>query len=100
VQSCTLMMKTQLRFASTFRTVAMGTTLLLVAPLAHAEPEVEGDTPHPRLAPGLKLSLNVEPGLAVALTAPQSQRTDLGLGQTVKLLFGATRYLAVGLTVA
>lgn len=100
LQSRTLMMKTQARLASTFRAVAMGITLLLVAPLARAEPEVEGDMPPPRLAPGLKLSVSVEPGLAVALTAPQSQRTDTGLGQTVKLLFGVTRYLAVGPTAA
>jgi len=93
-------MNPQTRFASTFRTVAMGTTLLLVAPLAHAEPEDEADTPHPRLAPGLKLSVSVEPSLAVALTDPQAQRTDTGLGQTVKLLFGVTRYLAVGPTAA
>jgi outer membrane protein OmpA-like peptidoglycan-associated protein len=78
----------------------MGTTLSLVAPLAHAEPAVEADTPAPRLAPGLKLSLHVEPALAVAMTDPQSQRTDAGVGQTVKLLFGVTRYLEVGPTAA
>jgi outer membrane protein OmpA-like peptidoglycan-associated protein len=102
LQSCTLMMKTQTRFASTLRIVAMGTTLLLVAPVARAEPEPEtdGDTPPPRLASGLKLSLSVEPGVAVALTDPQSERTDTGLGQTLKLLFGVTRYLAVGPTAA
>jgi outer membrane protein OmpA-like peptidoglycan-associated protein len=86
------------RFVSIVRGVAAGTTLLLVAPLAHAEPEpeVNGDAPPARLAPGLKLSLSVEPGLAVALADPQSERTDAGLGQTVKLLFGATRYLGIG----
>jgi outer membrane protein OmpA-like peptidoglycan-associated protein len=77
----------------------MGTTLLLVAPLAHADPETDGDAP-PRLAPGLKLELSVEPGLALALTAPQSQRTDAGFGQTLKLLFGVTRYLELGPTAA
>jgi outer membrane protein OmpA-like peptidoglycan-associated protein len=77
----------------------MGTTLLLVAPLAHADPETDGDAP-PRLAPGLKLELSVEPGLALALTDPQSQRTDAGFGQTLKLLFGVTRYLELGPTAA
>jgi outer membrane protein OmpA-like peptidoglycan-associated protein len=88
------------RFISILRGVAAGTTLLLVSPVAHAEPEPEGDAPPLRLAPGLKLSLSVEPGLAVALSDPQSERTDAGLGQTVKLLFGVTRYLAIGPTAA
>lgn len=92
-------MKANNRFASTLCGVMTGTTLLVTS-LAYAEPEVEGDTPPPRLAPGLKLSLSVEPALAVALTDPQSQRTEAGLGQTLKLLFGVTRYLAVGPTAA
>jgi outer membrane protein OmpA-like peptidoglycan-associated protein len=78
----------------------MGATLLLVTPLAHAEPEAEDDAPARRLAPGLQLSLSVEPSLAVALTNPQSQRTDAGFGQTLNLLFGVTRYLALGPTAA
>jgi len=70
----------------------MGTTLLLLTPRAHAgptepegdaEPQAEADAPARRLAPGLKLSLSVEPGVAVALTSPQSQRTDAGFGQTL-----------------
>ena len=80
--------------------VVMGTTLLLVTPLAHAEPEAEDQAPARGLAPGLKLSLSVEPGLAVALTDPQSKRTDAGFGQTLKLLFGVTRYLELGPTAA
>jgi len=94
------MIKANTRFASTLRGVVIGTTLLFVAPLAHAEPEVEGNASPPRLAPGLKLSLSVEPGIAVALAEPQSQRTDAGMGQTIKLLFGVTRYLGVGPTAA
>jgi outer membrane protein OmpA-like peptidoglycan-associated protein len=88
----------------TFRGVAMSTTLMLVAPLAsvaHAEPEAEAEAEAPaRFAPGLKLSLSVEPGLALALTAPQSARTEAGFGQTLKLLFGVTRYLEIGPTAA
>jgi len=91
------MIKVNSRFATILRGVVTGTTLLLVTPLAHAEPEVEGNASPPRLAPGLKLSLSVEPGLAVALTEPQSQRTEAGMGQTIKLLFGVTRYLGVEL---
>ena len=88
-------------FVSALRGVAMGTTLLLVVPVAHAEPEPEAEADAPaRMAPGLKLSLSVEPGLALALTAPQSQRTDAGFGQTLKLLFGVAPYLELGPTAA
>src|SRR4051812_19977327 len=88
------------------RGVVLGATLLLVTPLAHGEPEgdaeppteahAESDAPSRGLAPGLKLSLSVEPGVALALTDPQAQRTSAGFGQTLKLLFGVTRYLAIG----
>jgi outer membrane protein OmpA-like peptidoglycan-associated protein len=84
----------------------MAATLLLCAPLAHAgpesdaEPQAESEVPARRLAPGLQLSLSVEPAVAVALTSPQSERTDAGFGQTLKLLFGVTRYLEVGPTAA
>lgn len=93
-------MTSQTRIVTALRGVVMGTTLLLVTPLAHAEPDAEGDAPARRPAPGLQLSLSVEPGLAVALTNPQSQRTDAGFGQTLNLLFGVTRYLALGPTAA
>jgi outer membrane protein OmpA-like peptidoglycan-associated protein len=88
------------RTLSTLCGVALGTTLLLLPALARAEPEAEDEAPARRLAPGLAMSLSVEPGLAVALTSPQSQRTDAGFGQTLNLLFGVTRYLAVGPTAA
>jgi len=92
------------RLAATLGGVVMGTTLLLLTPLAHAEPDVdveaESETTAPRLASGLRMSLSVEPGLALALTAPQSQRTDAGFAQTLKLMFGVTRYLDLGPTAA
>lgn len=90
------------RTVSTLAGAVIGTALLLVTPLAQAEPEAEGDADAmaPRLAPGLRLSLSVEPGLAMALTNPQSQRTDAGFGQTLNLLFGVTPYLALGPTAA
>lgn len=90
------------RTVSTLAGAVIGTAVLLVAPLALAEPEaeVDADATAPRLAPGLRLSLSVEPGLALALTNPQSQRTDAGFGQTLNLLFGVTPYLALGPTAA
>jgi outer membrane protein OmpA-like peptidoglycan-associated protein len=82
----------------------IGTTLLLVTPLAQAEPEadveVDAQAASPRLAPGLRMSLSIEPGLAMALTNPQSRRTEAGFGQTLNLLFGVTPYLALGPTAA
>jgi outer membrane protein OmpA-like peptidoglycan-associated protein len=83
--------------------VVMGTTLMLAAPLAHAQPPIEtdteGDASARRLEP-FQLSVSVEPGLAMAMTDPQSQRTDAGFGQTLKLLFGVTPYLEIGPTAA
>src|SRR6185295_2725042 len=97
---------THARRETGLRRAAMAATLLLCAPLAHAgpesdaEPQAESEVPARRLAPGLQLSLSVEPAVAVALTSPQSERTDAGFGQTLKLLFGVTRYLEVGPTAA
>lgn len=90
------------RTVSILAGAVIGATLLLVPSLAHAqpEPEVDADAAAPRMAPGFRFSLSVEPGLAMALTAPQSQRTDAGFGQTLKLLFGVTPYLALGPTAA
>jgi outer membrane protein OmpA-like peptidoglycan-associated protein len=89
------------KIVSTLAGAAIGTALLLVTPLAQAEPEAELDANAalPRPAPG-RLSLSVEPGLAMALTNPQSQRTDAGFTQTLNVLFGVTPYLALGPTAA
>ncbi len=74
-------------------------TLLLVAPIAHAEEAVvQEEAPH--LAGGLQLSLKLEPGLALALTDPQSRDTELGMGHTLKVLIGLNRYLSVGPSLA
>jgi hypothetical protein len=80
--------------------VVFGASLLVAAPLAHAQPDPEGDPALRRSAPGLQMSVAIEPGLAIALTDPQSQRTDAGFGQTLKLLFGVGRYLELGPTAA
>jgi outer membrane protein OmpA-like peptidoglycan-associated protein len=87
-------------FVPILRRVVLGASLLLAAPLAHAQPDPEGDPASRRLAPGVQMSIAVEPGLAVALTDPQSQRTDAGFGQSLKLLFGVGRYLELGPTAA
>ena len=47
----------------------MGTTLLLVAPLAHAEPEAEDDAPARRLTPGVQVSLAQRAGDPTAAQA-------------------------------
>ena len=41
-------------------------------------------------------SLKLEPGIAIPLTAPQSQVYDVGGGQSLKALFGLTPYVDVG----
>ncbi len=44
------------------------------------------------------VSIKVEPGLGIPLTAPQSTIYDAGGGQSLKALFGISRYLDVGPT--
>jgi hypothetical protein len=44
-------MTSQTRLVATLRGLVMGTTLLLVTPLAHAEPDAEDGAQAPRLAP-------------------------------------------------
>lgn len=41
-------------------------------------------------------SLKLEPGVAIPLTAPQSQLYGVGGGETLKALFGLNRYLDIG----
>jgi len=75
----------------------MGAALLLFVPLAHAQEAVdEPDAGSRGLAPGLHMSLRLEPGIAVALTDPQDDMTNTGLGQTVKVMFGLNRFLELG----
>lgn len=77
---------TLLRFASIATVLGLGTS-------TSAESVDEG-APAP-LKSGLQMSVKLEPGLASALTNPQSSRTDLGMNHTVQLLFGLNRYLAI-----
>jgi outer membrane protein OmpA-like peptidoglycan-associated protein len=61
-----------------------------------ADSDVALEDAAPAAMPDFRMSLKLEPGLAVALSNPQSQRTEAGVGQTIKLLFGLTPYLEVG----
>ena len=38
----------------------------------------------------------IEPGLTIPLTAPQSELYDVGVSQSVKALFGLTKFLDIG----
>lgn len=81
----------------------MSAALLLASPQARAQAHDDvvvtadrSDDEAPRLAPGVRMSLHVEPGVAMALTKPQSDLFDTGGGQSIRLLFGLGRYLALG----
>lgn len=50
----------------------------------------------PTFGPGPQVSVKIEPGLATALTEPQSGMTETGFRQAVKVLFGVSRYFAFG----
>lgn len=70
--------------------------VLLIAPVAYAQESDDESAAPRRLSAGAKISMKIEPGLAVAMTSPQSNLTDAGLGATIKLLFGVSRYLHIG----
>lgn len=53
----------------------------------------------PGAANAVNFSLKLEPGIAIPLSAPQSQLYDVGGGESLKALFGINRYLDVGPTV-
>ena len=50
----------------------------------------------PLAANALDFSMKLEPGVSVALSAPQNEVYSLGVGQTAKMLFGITSFLDVG----
>ena len=50
----------------------------------------------PTFGSGPQVSVKIEPGLATALTEPQSGMTETGFRQAVKVLFGVSRYFAFG----
>jgi outer membrane protein OmpA-like peptidoglycan-associated protein len=81
--------------------------LLLIPAVARAqevetdvEADVETEASAPQLASGLRLALRLEPGVALAMTDPQSDLTDAGFAQTIKLMVGVTRYLELGPSVS
>jgi outer membrane protein OmpA-like peptidoglycan-associated protein len=72
-----------------------GVTLLLLAPFAQAtDVQTPGRNPLPT-QPGA-FALKLEPGVALALSDPQSQIFKVGAGQTIKALWGLNRYLDIG----
>src|SRR5580692_12191556 len=50
----------------------------------------------PKAANAVHVSLKLEPGIAIPLSAPQSQIYDVGGGESLKALFRVNRYLDVG----
>jgi outer membrane protein OmpA-like peptidoglycan-associated protein len=52
----------------------------------------------PKAANAVNFSLKLEPGIAIPLSAPQSQIYNVGGGQSLEALFGINRYLDVGPT--
>jgi outer membrane protein OmpA-like peptidoglycan-associated protein len=50
----------------------------------------------PMTAHAVDLSFKLEPGVAIPLTAPQSQIYEVGGGQSLKALFGLTSFLDIG----
>ena len=79
--------------------------LLPLAPLALSwgaraeEPVLVTTDPPPIVeSSGLDVSFKLEPGLAIPLTAPQSEVFGLGVGQSFKALFGITSWLDIGPT--
>lgn len=73
--------------------MASTAALLAFAPRAEAQETVSDTTTN---TPGFQYSLKLEPGLAGALTNPQSDMTEAGFAQTVKLLFGVNRWFEAG----
>lgn len=63
--------------------------------VAHAE-ETTIEEDAPTFGPEPHVSIKVEPGVAGALSAPQSGMTEMGFRQAVKVLIGVSPYVAVG----
>lgn len=64
--------------------------------VAQAQEATADETAAPTYGPGPQFSIKIEPGVAAALTQPQSGMTETGFRQAVKVLFGLSRYFAVG----
>lgn len=64
--------------------------------VAQAQEATVGETAAPTYGPGPQVSVKIEPGVAAALTQPQSGMTEAGFRQAVKVLVGVSRYFAVG----
>jgi outer membrane protein OmpA-like peptidoglycan-associated protein len=74
--------------------------LCMFATGAHAQDAELRDGDVETTAPGRRISLKLEPALAVALSDPQADLTTAGLGTTAKLLFGLGHYVQIGPSIA
>lgn len=96
--------RTALRVVTCCAAMGVLFTLSLGSAPARAQTQLEdddsqsvlGESDPPAQMPRHPLALRLEPGLALALSAPQSDRTDPGFGQTIKLFIGLNRFLEVG----
>lgn len=70
--------------------------LLLLAPLAQATTGMEASGPNPQIGKGGDFALKLEPGLAIPVGDPQAQAFQLGVGQTIKALWGVSRHVDIG----
>lgn len=68
--------------------------------VAQAQEATSDEPAAPTYGPGPQVSVKIESGVAGALTEPQSGMTKVGFRQAVKVLFGVSRYFAVGPSVA
>jgi OOP family OmpA-OmpF porin len=63
---------------------------------AYAEDASVEEEAAPTFGPVPQLSIKIEPGVAAALSSPQSKMTEAGFRQAVKVLFGVSPYVAMG----
>ncbi len=64
--------------------------------IAHAQDATVEEAANPTFGDGPHVSLKVESGVATAVSHPQSQMTEAGFRQALKLMFGVSRSFAVG----
>ena len=80
------------------RAVTAVTAAVLWAPLAYAEQAGAATAAerNPKATQAGDFALKIEPGLALALTSPQSGKFDFGGGGNLQALWALNRYLGIG----
>jgi outer membrane protein OmpA-like peptidoglycan-associated protein len=73
--------------------------VFLSAGVAHAQ-SPKGEASQMAEAPSHNFGLRIEPGVAVPLSSPQSNRFDVGGGQTVKGFYNLAPWLDIGPTIS